>query len=139
VGFNTSMQRHYRRLILLLMLLHVSVVRPSSSRNILLARTTVACVRSGDVGFNPSTQRHYPRLILLLILLHASVPSSSRNIVNYNRKPILILGCLHTVACLRSGDGFFYPSTQRHYRRLILLLNCYLLRSYDHILAEIYS
>jgi hypothetical protein len=34
----------------------------------------------------------------------------------------LNLECLHPVACVRSGDGFFYPSTQRHYRRLILLL-----------------
>jgi hypothetical protein len=23
------------------------------------------------------------------------------------------LGCLHPVACVRSGDGSFYPSTQR--------------------------
>jgi hypothetical protein len=37
-------------------------------------------------------------------------------------KNILNLGCLHLVACVRSGDGGFYPSTQRHYRRLILLL-----------------
>jgi hypothetical protein len=29
------------------------------------------------------------------------------------------LGCLHPVACERSGDGSFYPFTQRHYRRLI--------------------
>jgi hypothetical protein len=27
--------------------------------------------------------------------------------------------CLHPVACVRSGDGGFYPSTQRHYRMLI--------------------
>jgi hypothetical protein len=38
--FYPSTQRHYRRLILLLILLHVSVVQPSSGRNILLARTT---------------------------------------------------------------------------------------------------
>jgi hypothetical protein len=41
--FYPSTQRHYRRLILLLILfilLHVSVVRPSSGRNILLARIT---------------------------------------------------------------------------------------------------
>jgi hypothetical protein len=35
----------------------------------------------------------------------------------------LNLGCLHPVACVRSGEGGFYPSTQRHYRGLILLLN----------------
>jgi hypothetical protein len=34
----------------------------------------------------------------------------------------LKLGCLHPVACVRTGDGVFYPSTQRDYRRLILLL-----------------
>jgi hypothetical protein len=33
-GFCPSTQRHYHRLILLLILLHVSVVRPSSGRNI---------------------------------------------------------------------------------------------------------
>jgi hypothetical protein len=38
--FIPSTQRHYRRLILLLILLHVSVVRPSSSRIILLAWIT---------------------------------------------------------------------------------------------------
>jgi hypothetical protein len=50
------------------------------------------------------------------------------------------LECLHPVACVRSGDaGFLYPSTQRHYRRLILLLMllyCYMFRSYDHLQAE---
>jgi hypothetical protein len=30
----------------------------------------------------------------------------------------LDLGCLHPVASVRSGDGGFYPSTQRRYRRL---------------------
>jgi hypothetical protein len=30
------------------------------------------------------------------------------------------LGYLHSVACVRSGDGVFYPSTQRHYPRLIM-------------------
>jgi hypothetical protein len=39
-NFNPSMQRHYRSLILLLILLYVSVVRPSSGRNILSARFT---------------------------------------------------------------------------------------------------
>jgi hypothetical protein len=34
----------------------------------------------------------------------------------------LNLGCLHPVACVRSGEGGFYPSTQRHYLRLILIL-----------------
>jgi hypothetical protein len=38
--FIPSTQRHYRRLILLFTLLRVSVVRQSSSRNILLARIT---------------------------------------------------------------------------------------------------
>jgi hypothetical protein len=38
--FYPSTQRHYHRLILLLILLHVSVVRPSSGRNILLTRIT---------------------------------------------------------------------------------------------------
>jgi hypothetical protein len=49
--FYQSTQRHYRRLILLLILLHVSVVRPSSGRNILPSiifflengRTTETC------------------------------------------------------------------------------------------------
>jgi hypothetical protein len=31
------------------------------------------------------------------------------------------LGCLHPVACVRSGDGGFYSSTKRHFRMLILL------------------
>jgi hypothetical protein len=36
----------------------------------------------------------------------------------------VLLGCLHPVPCVRSDDGsLLYPSTQRHYRRLILLLN----------------
>jgi hypothetical protein len=37
--------------------------------------------------------------------------------------------------------GVFIPSTQRHYRRLILLLillYCYMFRSYDHLQAEKY-
>jgi hypothetical protein len=78
--FIPSTQRHYRRLILLLVLVHVSVVRPSSSRNILLVRITVECVRSGDGRFYPSTERHYRRLILLLVLVHVSVvrPSSRK-------------------------------------------------------------
>jgi hypothetical protein len=38
--FYPSTQRHYPGLILLLMMLHVSVVRPSSGRNILLASIT---------------------------------------------------------------------------------------------------
>jgi hypothetical protein len=38
--FYLSTQRHYRRLVLLLILLHVSVLRQSSCRNILLARIT---------------------------------------------------------------------------------------------------
>jgi hypothetical protein len=38
--FYPSTQRQYRRLILLLILLHISVVRPSSGRNILLGRIT---------------------------------------------------------------------------------------------------
>jgi hypothetical protein len=34
--------------------------------------------------------------------------------------------------------GVLYPSTQHHYRRLILLilLYCYMFRSYDHLQAE---
>jgi hypothetical protein len=35
--------------------------------------------------------------------------------------------------------GVLYPSTQRHYRKLILLptlLYCYMFRSYDHHQAE---
>jgi hypothetical protein len=77
--------------------------------------------------FYPSTQRHYRRLILLLILPRVSVvqPSSSRNIVNYIPKNNLNLGCLHPVACVRSGDGGFYQSMQRHYRRLIYYLYYY--------------
>jgi hypothetical protein len=37
------------------------------------------------------------------------------------QKPIKAedLGCLHSVVCVRSRDGSFYPSTQRQYRRLI--------------------
>jgi hypothetical protein len=35
---------------------------------------------------------------------------------------LLNLGCLHPVACVRSGDGgFLYSSTQRHYRSKINL------------------
>jgi hypothetical protein len=34
----------------------------------------------------------------------------------------LNLGCLHPVARVRSDDVGFYPSTQRHYRRLIYYL-----------------
>jgi hypothetical protein len=42
------------------------------------------------------------------------------------------LGCLHPVARVRSGDGGFYPSTQRHYRRIIyyLYFYCYFLLFY---------
>jgi hypothetical protein len=49
------------------------------------------------------------------------------------------LSRLNTRALVSSGDGFFYP-TQRHYRRLILLilLYCEMIRSYDHLQAEIY-
>jgi hypothetical protein len=39
--FIPSTQRHCRRLILLLILLHVSIVQPSSGRNILLTRITL--------------------------------------------------------------------------------------------------
>jgi hypothetical protein len=49
--FYPSTQRYYRRLILLLLLfilLHVSVVRPSSGRNILLARITQLTSDSDD-------------------------------------------------------------------------------------------
>jgi hypothetical protein len=88
----------YRRLILLLILPHVSVIRPSSSSNIVncILKTNLilgVCILL-RVGFNPSTQHHYRRSILLLILPHVSVvrPSSSRTIVNYIRKTILILG-----------------------------------------------
>jgi hypothetical protein len=35
-----------------------------------------------------------------------------------------------------SGDVGFNPSTQRHYRRLIYYLYCYMFRSYDHHQAE---
>jgi hypothetical protein len=102
--FILSTQHHYRRLILLLIMPHVSVVRPSSRKNYssfysksnlnLEFLHPVVCERSDDVGFNPSTQRHYRRLILLLILLHVSVvrPSSSRTIVHFILKAILILG-----------------------------------------------
>jgi hypothetical protein len=41
---------------------------------------------------------------------------------------------------MKLGDGrFLYPSMQRHYRRLILLLillYCYMFRSYNHHQAE---
>jgi hypothetical protein len=44
------------------------------------------------------------------------------------------------VTYMRLGDGvFLYPSTQRYYRRLILLLillYCYMFRSYDHLQTE---
>jgi hypothetical protein len=50
--FCPSTQRHYRRLILLLALLHVAVVRPSSSRNILLARITQMTMDSLFLGYN---------------------------------------------------------------------------------------
>jgi hypothetical protein len=39
---------------------------------------------------------------------------------------VLNLGCLHPVACVKSGDGGFYPSTQHHYRRLIYYLYYYI-------------
>jgi hypothetical protein len=35
---------------------------------------------------------------------------------------VLNLGCLHPVALVRSDDVGFYPSTQRHSRRLIYYL-----------------
>jgi hypothetical protein len=35
----------------------------------------------------------------------------------------LNLGCLHPVACVRSGDGGFYPSMQRHYRSISSRIN----------------
>jgi hypothetical protein len=46
----------------------------------------------------------------------------------------------HGLFSLISDDrGFLYPSTQCHYRRLILLLTllyCYMSRSYGHLQAE---
>jgi hypothetical protein len=48
------------------------------------------------------------------------ISSSVRNLFNYLF--CFNLGCLHPVAFVKSGDGGFYPSTQRHYLRLILLL-----------------
>jgi hypothetical protein len=77
---------------LLLILLHVSVVRPSSSKNTLISMvtqlTTETYIHFDGGLFYLSTQRHYFRLILifiLLILLHVSVvrPSSSKNICKF--------------------------------------------------------
>jgi hypothetical protein len=51
----------------------------------------------------------------------------------------LILGVCILLSVWDQVMEFFYPSTQRHYRRLILLLillNCYMFRSYDHHQAE---
>jgi hypothetical protein len=48
----------------------------------------------------------------------------------------LNLWCLYPAMCVKSGDGSIFPSTQRHYRRLILLLillYCYIFRSYGHL------
>jgi hypothetical protein len=111
-GFIPSTQRHYRRFfyyLLLLKLLHVSVVRPSSSINTfariysidngpvvfriyltlwitIVIGFVVGCfVEPGNGWFIPSTQRYYPRFffsyLLLLKLLHVSFvrPSSGRN------------------------------------------------------------
>jgi hypothetical protein len=58
-----------------------------------------------------------------------------------NRLLFLNLGCLHSVACVRSRWREFIPSMQRYYRRLFTIyyyLNCYMFRSYDHLQAEIY-
>jgi hypothetical protein len=41
---------------------------------------------------------------------------------NYMPSIAVNLGCLHPVARVRSDDVGFYPSTQRHYRRLIYYL-----------------
>jgi hypothetical protein len=48
----------------------------------------------------------------------------------------LNLECLHTVACVRSGEGsFVYPSTQRHYRRLIYI-HIYIYISTKHLVIK---
>jgi hypothetical protein len=66
------------------------------------------------------------------LLFVRSTVSSEVNCLLFN----INLGCLHPVACVRSGDGgILYPSTQRHYHRLILLLillYCYMFWLYDH-------
>jgi hypothetical protein len=49
--FYLSTQRHYRRLILLLLLPHVSVIRLSSARNTQIGRTTETC-SSGSSKIN---------------------------------------------------------------------------------------
>jgi hypothetical protein len=49
------------------------------------------------------------------------------NCHNVTKHAELNLGCLHPVARVRSDDVGFYPSTQRHYRRLIC--NLYITRT----------
>jgi hypothetical protein len=44
---------------------------------------------------------------------------ASYTIIFFIHQSIVNLGCLYPVVCVRSGDGGFYPSTQRHYHRLI--------------------
>jgi hypothetical protein len=53
----------------------------------------------------------------------------SREATEWRNCYILILGCLHPVARVRSGVGFFYLSMQRHYRRLIYYLYIILLHA----------
>jgi hypothetical protein len=60
--------------------------------------------------FNPRAQRRRNKVVLKFVVTRAS----NRTQNNFS------LGCLHPVACVRSGDGIlFYPSTQRDWRRLI--------------------
>jgi hypothetical protein len=112
--FHPSTQRHYRRLIyyLYIILLHVSVVRPSSGRKYIISWDYstdsgsvnlgclhhVVCVRSGDGVFHPSMQHHYRRLIyyLYIILLHVLVvgPSSGRKYINTQLTITMMLAIL---------------------------------------------
>jgi hypothetical protein len=66
---------------------------------------------------------YHAMLLRTLVYVRQQSVKCSHEFYKYAVNPVinpkLNLGCLHPVACVRSGDGSFYPSTQRHYRRLI--------------------
>jgi hypothetical protein len=76
--------------------------------------------RKGIRGEGEADQNLLCLYIYILSSMRATCPAS---IVLLDETTIIIYnpGCLHPVACVRSGDGDFYPSAQRHYRMLILL------------------
>jgi hypothetical protein len=96
---------------------------------------------------------HYIIIIIIIALLEELVHAYSSWLCSdfvINLSASEISGCvglksywstviIHKGKAILRWWGFFYPSTQRHYRRLILLLillYCYMFRSCDHLQTE---